>query len=127
TKKKEKTEYHMADPGYGMITLEPEIVSKEWLGNDEKGIVIVLEKDNEEPIIQQKEKTRQRKKEKIDLSFLKPVFDFIRENKFKYLLGCIFLLLSLAASWMMPILFRKIVDTGIVGRSYQIVWILLLA
>jgi ATP-binding cassette, subfamily B, bacterial len=126
-KKHNKTEYHIADPGYGEIVLDAEIVSKEWMGNNSKGIAIVLEPDDEQLSLQRKTKTREGKNVKKDLSFLKPIVQFIRENKLKYVLACVLLLLGLMASWMMPVLFKRIVDAGIIGKSYEVVWILLIA
>lgn len=130
-KKAKKTEYHIADPGYGEIALDPEIVSKEWMGNNNKGIAVVLEVNEEKSGPQQKTrqkiKPRERRKVKSDFSSLTPIVHFIRENKLKYALVCILLLLGLAASWAMPALFKRIVDAGIIGKSYQIVWILLIA
>lgn len=126
-KKYNKTEYHMADPGYGEITLDAEIVCKEWMGNNNKGIAVVLEPNEKASDVQRKIKNGQRKKIATDFSFLKPIVQFIRENKFKYALACLLLLLGLAASWMMPVLFKRIIDIGILGKSHQIVWILLIA
>lgn len=121
-KKRDKTNYYLADPGYGEIVLDAEIVGKEWMGNNNKGIAIVLELN--------KEKASQIisvKKRKNDYTFLKPILTFLKEHKIKYTLSFLLLLLGLGAGWLMPALFQKIIDEGIVSKSYQIVWILLLS
>jgi ATP-binding cassette subfamily B protein len=126
-KKQNKTEYHLADPGYGEIALDPEIVRKEWMGNNTKGIAIVLEPGEATSDNLQKTKIRERAKVKRDFTFLKPILHFIQQHKLKYALACALLLLGLVASWVIPILFKKIIDAGIIGKSYQVVWILLIA
>jgi ATP-binding cassette, subfamily B, bacterial len=43
TKKGDRLLYHLADPGYGNIILEEEMVVKEWMGNNNKGVAIILQ------------------------------------------------------------------------------------
>jgi ATP-binding cassette, subfamily B, bacterial len=122
-KKKTKKEYLFADPGYGQIVLDNEMVIKEWMGTGNKGVVIALQIDDPSNL----GKTRLSLVKQDSRSLLEPIFAFLKKNKFKYLLSCLLLAFSLLTNWAMPILFKRIIDEGIINKSYQIVWILLIA
>ncbi len=120
--KKEKKNYCLADPGYGKIKLDEEIFIKEWMGNNDKGVAIVIQPSSTNPAPTTIVNNKHNKN-----PLLKPIFNFLKEKKFTYLSATILLLLGLVASWAMPILFQKIIDDGIVSKSLQVVWIILLA
>jgi ATP-binding cassette subfamily B protein len=122
-KKNEKTRYLLADPAYGRIVLEEEIMVKEWMGANDKGVAIVMELNQtvgqsslRRPPVQENSR-----------EFLKPLLAFLRTKKTGYLLATLLLFIGLGANWAMPIIFKRILDEGILQRSIQIVWVLLAA
>jgi ATP-binding cassette, subfamily B, bacterial len=123
-RKRNKVEYYLADPGYGKILLDEEMVVKEWMGNNDKGVAIVMQYQGS--AYEGLPKKREAEK-KGSAQFLKPVFLFLRQNKFKYLAACLLLLVGLLASWAMPMIFKRIIDEGIGNKSLHVVWLLLIA
>jgi ATP-binding cassette subfamily B protein len=122
-RKKNKITYYLADPGYGRITLDQEMMSKEWMGVNDKGVAVVFE-PTDDPIIHEK-KIKQKNKETNSKAFIEPILDFLRTRKYQYLLITILLLLGLATNWAMPIIFQKILDEGIMKNSLKVVWLFL--
>lgn len=122
-KTKKKTVYFLADPGYGHITIEREIMVNEWMGANDKGVAIALElNEGHVQAIPQKPKSVALKDKNVLLS---QVWDFIKDRKSKYIGASLLLLLGLATNWFMPIIFQRILDDGIINKSLQIVWALL--
>ncbi|AMP97396.1 Mtultidrug ABC transporter permease/ATPase [Pedobacter cryoconitis] len=121
--KKSGKNYFLADPGYGEIKLDQETIIKEWLGTSDKGVAIVLQ-------VAETNELNSSKLEKMrfkDNPLVKPIVAFVKENKLLYSFTTLLLVLGLLANWAMPLVFRKIIDEGIINKSLQMVWILLLA
>lgn len=122
-KKKNATIYYLADPGYGKITLDQEMMVREWMGANDKGIAVVFEPLEDATLtIQHPKKNAESKTSRL---FLLPILDFLRARKFQYLLITVLLLLGLATNWAMPVIFQKILDEGIMKNSLKMVWIFL--
>lgn len=125
TKKADKFKYHLADPGYGKIVIDEELLSREWLGNNEKGVTLVFqnqenaESDDTLPAIE--------KVSPFKGKLLKSITKFFLANKLKYFLSITLLILGLIANWVIPILFKRIIDEGILAKSLNLVVALLLA
>lgn len=114
--------YHLADPGYGKIKIESEMVIHEWMGTNPKGVAIIIQKS--EPL----NSLQELQSEGFFHSYLfKKTFEFLNAQKIKYFATFLFLLLGLFASWTLPIVFQKTIDKGIMGKSLNIVWVLLAA
>lgn len=121
SRKKGVTQYHIADPGYGKITIEEELLRKEWMGNNIKGIVLAFQETEEFAQVKLKsEPVRQ----KSLINFLSQYF---KKYSLKYLLTALLLVVGLAANWMIPILFKRIIDEGIISKSLNLVIALLAA
>ncbi|KAF2506893.1 peptidase domain-containing ABC transporter [Flavobacterium zhairuonense] len=122
--KKDDTFYYVSDPGYGRITLNSDIFLKEWLGNNEKGVGIVLEPFDDFSIADLK---KEKKKSIFNSPFIVLAFNFLAKNKMKYIGAITLVLLSLLANFYIPFTFQKIIDIGITPRAMDVVYYLLLA
>ncbi|HSC36834.1 MAG TPA: cysteine peptidase family C39 domain-containing protein, partial [Chitinophagaceae bacterium] len=120
--KRDKKEYHLADPGYGQIVLDAEMVLKEWMGNNDKGVAIVAQPGDRQPLLQRAKSPKQNNR-----LFLEPVLHFLKAHKVKYFFTCLLLLAGLVTNWAMPVIFRRIIDDGIASKSFHIIGILLMA
>nr|WP_288836367.1 peptidase domain-containing ABC transporter [uncultured Flavobacterium sp.] len=123
--KKNRTIYEIADPAYGIIKLESALFEQEWLGNNIKGVAIVLQEDTStESFYQPQEKSVEKK---TDLGLISQIAQFISINKLQYIISFALLLIALAANWLLPLVFKRVIDEGIIGRSLNLVGALLLA
>jgi len=123
-KKNNQSNYYLADPGYGKININKELLEKEWLGNNPKGVALVFQ-NHEHPLHKEYENNSEINKE--NKVVLQSLFTFFSNNKVKYLLSFLLLIVGLSANWCIPIIFRKVIDNGIIGKSLNLVIILLLA
>lgn len=119
--RKNRTLYHIADPGYGETYLEADVFRNEWIGNDSKGIVILFQ-EGEKPL-----KVPETEKQQQSKSLLSNIFGYLKSHKSKYILSILVLLIGLFANWLSPIIFKRILDQGILGQSLNIVAFLLIA
>lgn len=119
--KKGKRTYYISDPGYGRISIEEEIFAKEWIGNNNKGVAIVFQIEDENQLTIVKKDSYSVKKR----AYLSILFTYIKKQKTKYILAILLLFFGLVTNWAMPIVFQRILDDGILKKSLDVVWILL--
>lgn len=122
--KKQGTLYILSDPSYGRITLDSEVFAKEWQGNNEKGVGIVIE-TSENFILSVF--TKEEKKSILTSPFFVSAITFLKKNKSKYIGATLLIFFSLIANFFIPFTFQKIIDSGITPKAIQIVYYLLLA
>ncbi len=122
--KNNETFYYLSDPSYGRIKLNNEVFAKEWQGNNEKGVSIILEPSDNftTSIIKSDEK-----KSFFSSPFFYSAFVFLKKNKLKYIVAILLLLISIIANFYIPFTFQKIIDTGITPKAIYVVYYLLLA
>lgn len=122
--KKQGLFYYLSDPSYGKIVLESELFAKEWQGNNEKGVGIVLEISEKfsSVIIQRVEK-----KSILKSPFFVSAITFLKNNKSKYIGAIILILFSLITNFYIPFTFQRIIDNGITPKAIKIVYYLLFA
>lgn len=120
--KKGRMSFELADPGYGELVVDQEIMQKEWLSNSPKGVAVVLELN--QPLLTNPESE---KGQKQDFAFLQPLWNYLKARRTTYLASGILLIIGMIAGWIMPWLFQKIIDDGIMPGSKSIVAALLLA
>ena len=120
--KKKRTVYHIADPGYGMTAVDGELLEKEWLGNNIKGVCLAFQPT--EKLSEGEEYSDHSPKTNAIIGQLRA---FAAKHKFKYGLSFLLLAIGLVSNWVIPILFQKVIDEGVIGKSLNIVMILLLA
>lgn len=122
---KDKVTFYLADPAYGKIKLDTELFEREWLGNNPKGVAIVLQ--NSGMINGQPETARKHPHKNPVADFIRQITAFIKQHRVGYTLSFLLLLIGLGANWALPFIFKKIIDNGIIGKSISVVWALLLA
>lgn len=120
--KKDKILYHIADPGYGITIIEEDLLEKEWIGNNTKGICLVFQPSDN--FILSKKKKREPFK---NIGLYDELVNFAKINKYKYFLSFFLLIIGLGANWVIPLIFKRIIDDGIIAKSIDIVLVLLLA
>ncbi|WP_413666693.1 peptidase domain-containing ABC transporter [Mucilaginibacter sp. Mucisp86] len=125
--KRGNTLYHIADPGYGKIAIDEDLLSKEWLGNNAKGIALVFPKDESALLSEPANREQQKEKGFRAGTLYSELRNFVFKHKLKYILSISLLALGLLTNWAIPIFFRRIIDEGIVAKSLNVVILLLLA
>lgn len=121
----EKKKFLIADPSYGKIKIDEDLLTKEWIGNNTKGVCLVFQPTREfKALADNKQSNEPKKKNNFILGYLK---NFATENKYRYFLSLMLLILGLSANWMMPIIFKRIIDDGIIAKSFDLVVLLLFA
>ena len=120
--KLKNSKYYLADPGYGCISLEEDILIKEWMGVNNKGVAIAIENNNDNPRPNPNPKVGYFTQSKV---FFKPILEFLKSKKTQYIFISLLLLVGLLTNWAMPIIFQKILDEGILKHSLHVVWIFL--
>lgn len=119
--RKNRTLFHIADPGYGETYLEEDVFRNEWIGNDSKGVAILFQ-EGEEPL-----KVPETQKSVRSKTLLTNIISYLKQHKSKYALSVVVLFIGLFANWLSPIIFKRILDQGILGHSLNIVAYLLVA
>lgn len=122
--KKNSKYYHIADPAYGNISIDSEVLQKEWLGHNEKGIAMLFQAD-EQTVLENIE--HHQPEIGVTLSLSKRIKDILHHNKWKYIGALLLLGVGLIANWVIPLVFRRIIDDGIVKGSISVVVSLLIA
>ncbi len=121
-KKQNRTIYHIADPGYGITEIEEELLEKEWLGNNLKGVCLAFQVEDQLPLVGELVTAP------VQTNILvRHLTDFVRKNKVKYALSVFLLVIGLFSNWVIPILFQKVIDDGVLAKSLHVVFVLLLA
>ena len=120
--KKDKTYYHIADPGFGNTVIEKDLLEKEWIGNNTKGVCLIFQPTEEFQVTPKKKRKTFNKNGLYD-----ELVRFSKKNKFKYFISFFLLLVGLGANWLIPLIFQRIIDDGIIAKSINVVLVLLLA
>ncbi|MDR1654014.1 MAG: peptidase domain-containing ABC transporter [Prevotellaceae bacterium] len=119
-----KIQYHISDPAYGRVVIDEENFEIEWKGNEIKGVAIVIQPlENEQSINIPEIKNNNL----FNSPFLKQAIKFIKSNKFKYIFSIVLIAVVLGCNWLIPFIFQRIIDTGIVAKEINVVLYLLLA
>lgn len=114
--------YYLADPGYGKIKIESETIIHEWMGTNSQGVAIFIQPNDTTSSILSSPKSSL-----LHSKYLNQLFEFVSKQKFKYLFTFLLLIVGLVANWALPIVFQKTIDKGIIGKSLNLVWLLLFA
>lgn len=125
-RKKGRNLYYIADPAYGKTIVEEDILRKEWIGNNVKGVCLVFN-PTENFIKTESEKRLFQFTALKKGRLFNQLSKFTSENKLKYLLSFLLLIVGLASNWLIPIIFKRVIDDGIIAESLNLVVVLLLA
>ena len=121
-KRKDRYLFRIADPQHGKVTLDEKEFLLNWIGKEEKGIVVLAEPTDRFYEYKGENETFSDRYRSF-IIFIRGNF-----NKYKNRLGIVtFLsLFAVAANWASPVIFQKIVDIGIGSKSMHIVLLLAL-
>lgn len=114
-KKAKGTIYYIADPAFGKVKLSEFDFKEQWLSKDSTGAAIMIRPSESfyNVIVEEN---------KMDYVLLKYLLQKYNKFKFKIVLSIILILASVAFSWIMPILFQKVIDNGVLHKNISIVW-----
>lgn len=118
-----KNTYTIFDPAFGKIILKKNELIENWTNNSGTGVAIVLTPNHE---IDYDLHTKNVNKKNSSFS-KKKIFEFINSNKLKYFLASLFLILTLIISFVIPFVFKKTIDSGIIDKNINILYILLIS
>ncbi|QNK61476.1 peptidase domain-containing ABC transporter [Pedobacter sp. PAMC26386] len=113
-----KLKFHIADPGYGFITLTQEKFESHWLSDNDEGVVLLLsptEKFDELQPPHEENKTI-----KYLFSYLKPFTNSIWKMFFLLLLGSL-------STLIFPFLNQNLIDKGVNGKDMSLITLILIA
>ncbi len=123
-RKKQDYLYHILDPSYGRIVLDSDTFLKEWRGNNEKGVAIVLEATTD---FQSITIAKEARRSLLSSPFFTIAIAFLKKHKIQYIGAILLLLLGLITSFFIPFTFQKIIDTGITPKAIRVVYYFLAA
>lgn len=113
--------FYIADPAYGALKLKEEDFLNYSFKNGE-GIIIVMK-----PLRHFKEAIYVKEESGGPLKKLSDLFvSHFKRNRLKLSLSLVLLLVAIGLNWMIPVLLRKIVDDGIVAKSFTTTMTLLM-
>ncbi|MCL2313115.1 MAG: peptidase domain-containing ABC transporter, partial [Firmicutes bacterium] len=116
--------FYLSDPAHGRVKLDVTDFESAWKGNNEKGIAIVLQpNENFETIVLPKAE----KQPFISLPIYQQIKKFFSERKFSYLLAFILIITGLVANFFIPFVFQKVIDDGINLQQINVVYFFLMA
>lgn len=126
--KKDKKNYYIADPGYGKIKIEEDLIVREWLGNETKGVCLIFQPNEHfEQIIESSSLKDNNQPNLKNSTVVTHLISFVKGSKYKYIFSLLLLIVGLATNWFIPIIFKRIIDDGIIAKSLNLVIVLLLA
>jgi ATP-binding cassette subfamily B protein len=122
--RKADTVFHLSDPAYGRVKLNKADFENAWKGNNEKGIAVALQPNENFEKIHLADSV---KKSLFSLPVYTQIKDFFAKNKSRYLLAFLLIIIGLAANWAIPFVFQRVIDIGISSKQINIVIYFLLA
>ncbi|MDR3287113.1 MAG: hypothetical protein LBT27_06695, partial [Prevotellaceae bacterium] len=122
--KAKKDVFYLSDPAYGRVRLDKTEFENAWKGNNDKGIAISLQpNENFENI----NLGLVKKRSFLSLPVYMQIKNFFAKNKFRYLLALLLIIVGLAANWTIPFVFQHVIDDGISLKQINVVLYFLLA
>jgi len=113
-----KTQYHVADPSYGLLKVPEERFKQSWCSRDNEGIALFLKPT--EKFYNQVPPVEEQISIKRALSYLKP-------HKRKVIILTIMLLTGSLISLVFPFLTQNLIDKGVTAKDLNVIMIILLA
>lgn len=113
-----KPVFKIADPGHGYITLSEEKFEKNWIFDEDKGVVLFLEPT--EDLYQQNPP----KEKKLSIKFL---LNHLKPYKKQMLQMLLLLLFGTITTLVFPILTQKLMDEGVSKKDLSVISYILIA
>jgi len=110
--------FHLSDPAFGRIKLHKGDFEAAWKGNNQKGIVIVLQPNEN---FEKTDLPDTVNKSWLSLPIYSQIKLFLQKNKFRYILALLLIIIGLAANWAIPFIFQRVIDEGIGLKQINIV------
>jgi ATP-binding cassette subfamily B protein len=111
--------YYVADPAQGKIVFSEENFKRYWLGDNNRGIVILVAPDKGFSDIKFEKDTHR-----------KGIINMMKETVFThrcpFAMVIIFTIVALCAEIALPLLFQQTVDRGIASKDIGLVWMFVL-
>lgn len=120
--KRGKCYFHIADPGFGKVKLEVENMKKNWIYNDGKGFVLMLEPTDRFFELEDDSHKKDNELKELWNMYKHKILNYKHKISFALCLAVI----AMVTSWILPFFFQKIIDQGVVGKNMQFVWWILL-
>lgn len=120
TEKNNDKLYHIADPSFGGIKIPESIFEESFTGVSDAGIAIILEPAGT---------FYEREDDKFSLwEEIKGIWELTKStiyiHKAKFVFALILSVIAMAANWVMPIIFQKIIDEGIGFKNLNLIRLL---
>lgn len=112
--------YYIADPGYGKLRFSEDDFKRNWYGDDGKGFAIFTSPGSEFY-------ERETVKEKRDFSILKNFLSKFKGQRVKLAVAIACLAVAAGCNWVIPVLYQRVIDDGVIGKDLNVVWQMFLA
>ena len=112
--------YYIADPSYGKIRFGERDFVRHWYGEDGRGFAVFTSPS-------QAFRQCNEVKSKQNFSVLKNFISKLKKQKIKLLLALLCMLIAAGCNWVIPVLYQKVIDYGVIGQNLNVVWQLFLA
>lgn len=106
--------YVIADPAYGKVKCDQEVFEKNWHGEDGEGAAVVMtpsEKFDEIP----------EHRERQDYTVARQLAAKFSRNKAKIAGAVALTLLAAGCNWVMPVIYQKVIDNGVLAGNISMV------
>ena len=106
--------YVIADPAYGKVKCDQEVFEKNWHGEDGEGAAVVMtpsEKFDEIP----------EHRERQDFTVARQLAAKFNRNKAKIAGAVALTLLAAGCNWVMPVIYQKVIDNGVLAGNISMV------
>ena len=115
--------FHVADPAYGKIQLREESFQREWMRNETKGVILLLQPaDDFASHVPNAAYQEQGIKRLVEYGY-----KAVQSHKGSFSLASLFFGVAMITNWLTPILFQRMIDQGVLPKSMSIVLYILLA
>jgi ATP-binding cassette, subfamily B, bacterial len=115
-----KNRFHIVDPDDGRITLSSDEISERLFVNGHAVCILLSPDDNFLTINKEDNDTPKN-------SLLNLTMETFASHKRAFLIVSLLTLCSMAITWVLPLIFRKTVDEGVVLKDIHLVWTLLIS
>lgn len=115
--------FFIADPAYGKIQINKAEFEKSWINNAEKGVIVLFSPSRKLPVVEPELKFKNDGDERR--AVLNLTKKTVTNNRHQFSQAFFLFLLALVSNWMLPVLFQKMIDQGVLLKDIGAVGILL--
>jgi ATP-binding cassette subfamily B protein len=115
--------FFIADPAYGKIQINKPEFEKCWINNAEKGVIVLFSPSGKLPVVEPDLKFKNGRDERR--AILNLARKTVNNNRHQFIQAFFIFFLALVSNWMLPVLFQKMIDQGVLLKDIGAVGILL--